>query len=43
MKQYFSYFKFLFITILVMALLTGGIGVVRSLTEKYIRKKIFSI
>lgn len=38
MKQYFSYFKFLFITILVMALLTGGIGVVRSLTEKYIRK-----
>ena len=38
MKQYFSYFKFLFITILVMALLTGGIGVARSLTEKHIRK-----
>lgn len=39
MKQYFSYFKFLFITILVMALLTGGIGIARSLlSEKHFRK-----
>lgn len=38
MKQYFSYFKFLFITIGVLALLTGGIGLVRSLTENHVRK-----
>lgn len=38
MKQYFSYFKFLFITIAVLAILTGGIGIVHSLSEKYIRK-----
>lgn len=38
MKQYFSYFKFLFITIGVLALLVGGIGIMRSLTGNYIRK-----
>ena len=38
MKQYFSYFKFLFITIGVLALLVGSIGLVRSLAEKHIRK-----
>lgn len=38
MKQYFSYFKFLFITIIVLGLLTGGIGLVRSMMEHHVRK-----
>ncbi len=38
MKQYFSYFKFIFITIGFLALLVGGIGFMRSLTENYVRK-----